>query len=95
MTLDVLDFIDSKGGKAEAIRESQKKRFGSKPEAVKLVDDVVRMYAEWVKMDYEVNQINKEINAIKRASAQRKRPKRTQMTSSHRRRSWMIRRRRK
>ncbi len=49
MTLDVLEFIDAKGGNAEAIRESQRKRFGSKPEAVEVVDDVVKMYAEWVK----------------------------------------------
>ena len=49
MTLDILEFIDSKGGNAEAIRESQRKRFGTKPEAVQIVDDVVRMYDEWVK----------------------------------------------
>ena len=49
MTLDILEFIDSKGGNAEAIRESQRKRFGTKPEAVQTVDDVVRMYDEWVK----------------------------------------------
>lgn len=49
MSLDLLEFIDSKGGNAEAIRESQRKRFGTKPEAVQVVDDVVRMYDEWVK----------------------------------------------
>ena len=44
MTLDVLSFIDSKGGNAEEIRESQRKR-GLPTE---IVDEVVRMYAEWV-----------------------------------------------
>jgi len=45
MTLDLLQFIDSKGGNAEEIRESQKKR----GESVELVDQVIEMYAEWVK----------------------------------------------
>ena len=45
MTLDVLHFIDNKGGNAEEIRESQKKRGLS----VELVDEVIQMYADWVK----------------------------------------------
>ena len=45
MTLDVLHFIDSKGGNAEEIRESQRKRGHS----VELVDEVIQMYADWVK----------------------------------------------
>lgn len=45
MTLDVLSFIDSKGGNAEEIRVSQQKR----GEPVEIVDQVIEMYAEWVK----------------------------------------------
>jgi len=45
MTLDILDFIDNKGGNAEAIRESQRKRGNS----VELVDEVIQMYHDWVK----------------------------------------------
>lgn len=45
MTLDVLEFIDNKGGNAERIRESQRKRGLS----VELVDEVIQMYTEWVK----------------------------------------------
>lgn len=45
MTLDVLHFIDNKGGNAKEIRESQKKRGLS----VELVDEVIQMYADWVK----------------------------------------------
>lgn len=45
MTLDVLHFIDSKGGNAEEIRESQRKRGNS----VEVVDEVIKMYADWVK----------------------------------------------
>ena len=45
MTLDVLHFIDGKGGNADEIRESQRKRGLS----VELVDEVIQMYADWVK----------------------------------------------
>lgn len=45
MTLDVLLFIDKKGGNAESIRESQRKRGLS----TEIVDEVVAMYDEWVK----------------------------------------------
>jgi len=45
MTLDVLSFIDNKGGNAEEIRESQRKRGHS----VELVDEIIQMYADWVK----------------------------------------------
>lgn len=45
MTLDVLYFIDNKGGNAQEICESQRKRGLS----VELVDEVIQMYADWVK----------------------------------------------
>ena len=45
MTLDVLHFIDNKGGNAEEIRESQRKRGLS----VEIVDEVIQMYTDWVK----------------------------------------------
>jgi hypothetical protein len=48
MTLDVTSFIDNKGGNAEEIRESQRKR----GESVELVDQVIEMYSEWVKSTY-------------------------------------------
>lgn len=45
MTLDVLHFIDNKGGNAQEIRESQRKRGLS----VEIVDEVIQMYQDWVK----------------------------------------------
>jgi hypothetical protein len=45
MTLDILSFIDNKGGNAEEIRESQRKRGHS----VELVDEIIQMYTDWVK----------------------------------------------
>ena len=48
MTLDVLHFIDNKGGNAQEIRESQRKRGLS----VEIVDEVIQMYQDWVKSAY-------------------------------------------
>ena len=45
MTLDVLHFIDNKGGNAAEIKDSQRKRGLS----VELVDEVIQMYTDWVK----------------------------------------------
>ena len=51
MTLDVLHFIDNKGGNAQEIRESQRKRGLS----VELVDEVIQMYADWVKSAHNMH----------------------------------------
>jgi hypothetical protein len=45
MTLDVISFIDGKGGNSEVIRESQRKRGHS----VEVVDEIIQMYQDWVK----------------------------------------------
>lgn len=71
MTLDVLDFIDKKGGNSELIRESQRKR--GLP--VEIVDEVIKMYTDWVSMDYEVNQLSKEINAVQKNIGLKKKAK--------------------
>ncbi|KAI6015194.1 serine-tRNA ligase [Pisolithus orientalis] len=71
MTLDVLSFIDSKGGSAEEVRESQRKR----GEPVELVDQVIEMYAEWVKMDFDVNGLSKQVNAVQKQIAAKKKAK--------------------
>ncbi|KAK7053033.1 Cytosolic seryl-tRNA synthetase [Paramarasmius palmivorus] len=69
MTLDILHFIDNKGGNAEEIRESQRKRGHS----VELVDEIIAMYAEWVKMDFDANNLSKQVNAVqKEISAKKK-----------------------
>nr|GAT45367.1 serine-tRNA ligase [Mycena chlorophos] len=71
MTLDVLHFIDTKGGNAEEIRESQRKRGHS----VELVDEVVQMYQDWVKMDFEANNVAKESNALQKQIGLKKKAK--------------------
>ncbi|EGO01097.1 hypothetical protein SERLA73DRAFT_179157 [Serpula lacrymans var. lacrymans S7.3] len=71
MTLDVTSFIDGKGGNSEEIRESQRKR----GESVELVDEVIQMYADWVKMDFETNALRKNINAVQKDIAAKKKAK--------------------
>ncbi|KAI4523102.1 hypothetical protein EV715DRAFT_194802 [Schizophyllum commune] len=71
MTLDVLHFIDSKGGNAEEIRESQRKRGHS----VELVDEVIQMYQDWVKIDFEANNLAKQVNALQKEIGQKKKAK--------------------
>ncbi|KIP04037.1 hypothetical protein PHLGIDRAFT_94039 [Phlebiopsis gigantea 11061_1 CR5-6] len=71
MTLDVLQFIDGKGGNAQEIRESQKKRGLS----VEIVDEVIQMYADWVKLDFEANNISKQVNAVQKEIAAKKKAK--------------------
>ena len=87
MTLDILHFIDNKGGNAEEIRDSQRKRGNS----VELVDEIIKMYTEWVKstsrlsrrismlnfgvhpVDYEINISRKRVNDVqKEISAKKK-----------------------
>ncbi|KAI0767420.1 serine-tRNA ligase [Fomes fomentarius] len=71
MTLDVLHFIDNKGGNAEEIRESQRKRGLS----VDVVDEVIQMYADWVKLDFEANNLAKEVNSVQKEIAAKKKAK--------------------
>ncbi|KIJ34246.1 hypothetical protein M422DRAFT_75866 [Sphaerobolus stellatus SS14] len=71
MTLDVLDFIPEKGGNPEAIRESQKKR----GHAVEVVDEVIELYNAWVKLDFELNGLKKENNALQKQIVARKKAK--------------------
>jgi len=71
MTLDILQFIDTKGGNAEEIRESQRKRGDS----VELVDEIIQMYSDWVKMDYESSQLSKKINALQKEIGAKKKAK--------------------
>ncbi|KAG8904303.1 Cytosolic seryl-tRNA synthetase [Tulasnella sp. 403] len=71
MTIDVLDLIAEKGGNPELVRESQRKR----GESVELVDEVIGMYAAWVKSEYELNQNNKRVNALQKEITAKKKAK--------------------
>ncbi|KAF8958967.1 hypothetical protein BDZ97DRAFT_1667771 [Flammula alnicola] len=71
MTLDILSFIDNKGGNAEEIRESQRKRGLS----VELVDEIIQMYTDWVKMDYDTNALRKKVNEVQKEISAKKKAK--------------------
>ncbi|KAI0246122.1 serine-tRNA ligase [Lactifluus subvellereus] len=71
MTLDVTSFIDNKGGNSEEIRESQRKRGHS----VEVVDEVIQMYQDWVKIDFEANGLSKQSNALQKQIGLRKKAK--------------------
>lgn len=71
MTIDVLDLITEKGGNPEIARESQRKR----GESVELVDEVIGMYQAWVKMEFELNQVNKQSNALQKEIGAKKKAK--------------------
>ncbi len=58
--LDINLFRTEKGGNPEVIRESQRKRCAS----VEVVDEVIALDAEWVKLRYDVDQLNKEARII-------------------------------
>jgi len=71
MTLDVTSFIDAKGGNSEEIRESQRKRGHS----VEIVDEVIQMYQDWVKIDFDANGLSKQSNALQKQIGLKKKAK--------------------
>lgn len=60
--LDILQFIEEKGGNPAVIRESQKKRGAS----VELVDEIIAEYKEWTKLRFVVDELNKKQNKIQK-----------------------------
>ena len=88
MTLDILHFIQAKGGNPDEIRESQRKRGLSE----EIVDEVAQMYADWVKrmcqsqicrspphissptttVDYEASTLAKSVNQVQKEIAAKK-----------------------
>ncbi|ORX79870.1 seryl-tRNA synthetase [Basidiobolus meristosporus CBS 931.73] len=69
--LDLNLFQAEKGGNPELIRESQRRRGAS----VEIVDEIIAMYDEWVKERFNLDQLNKEINAIQKSIGQKMKAK--------------------
>ncbi|GMF03189.1 unnamed protein product [[Candida] boidinii] len=63
--LDILQFIDEKGGNSEIIRESQKRRGAS----VELVDEIIQNYNDWTKIRFDLDELNKKQNKIQKEIA--------------------------
>ncbi|KIM24287.1 hypothetical protein M408DRAFT_331818 [Serendipita vermifera MAFF 305830] len=71
MTLDIHMFMKDKDGDPDAIRESEKKRYHN----VEVVDEVIALYEEWVKQYFQLNELNKKINAVQKEITAKKKAK--------------------
>ncbi|ORY95218.1 seryl-tRNA synthetase [Syncephalastrum racemosum] len=60
--LDINLLLEDRGGNPEAVRESQRRRGAP----VEIVDEIIALYKEWVKVSFQSDQKNKEINAIQK-----------------------------
>ncbi|WFD31202.1 serine--tRNA ligase [Malassezia sp. CBS 17886] len=60
-----------KGGNPELVRESQRKRFAS----VELVDEVLSMYKGWTGLEFQLNNMQQEVNAAQKAITAKKKNK--------------------
>ncbi|KAF2452322.1 seryl-tRNA synthetase [Lineolata rhizophorae] len=69
--LDVNDFIAERGGNPEKIRESQRRRHAP----VELVDEIMAMFEDHRKTQYEATQIGSQINAVQKEIGQKKKNK--------------------
>ncbi len=70
MGIDINLFRKDKGNDPEAIKELQRKRFKDQVE-IDRVDLIVDLDKSWRAKDYELNQLNKEINAIQKEIGQK------------------------
>lgn len=60
--LDIIQFIEEKGGNPEEIRRSQKARGDS----VELVDEIIADYKAWTKIRFDLDELNKEQNRVQK-----------------------------
>lgn len=69
--IDVQDFIKSRGGDPEKIKESQRKRGAS----VELVDEVASLFEDHRRTQYDASQIGTKINEIQKQIGAKKKAK--------------------
>ncbi|KAL8739277.1 MAG: hypothetical protein Q9181_000007 [Wetmoreana brouardii] len=69
--LDVVDFIQERGGDPKRIRESQRRRYA--PEEA--VDEVIALYEDHRKTKYEAQQVGSKINTTQKDIGQKKKAK--------------------
>ncbi|KAH3660464.1 hypothetical protein OGAPHI_007050 [Ogataea philodendri] len=60
--LDIIQFIEEKGGDPKAIRESQRKRGAS----VEIVDEIIQDYNNWTKLRFKLDELNKSQNKLQK-----------------------------
>lgn len=69
--LDINLFRVDKGGNPEVVKASQRKRGAS----VELVDEIIELDREWVKLRFEVDELNKEARQLQTTIAERMKAK--------------------
>lgn len=69
--IDLQQLQVEKGGNPEVVRESQRKRGAS----VELVDEVLGLYKEWVQLEFQLNNLQQEVNATQKAITAKKKNK--------------------
>lgn len=65
--LDINAFLVEKGGEPEKIKESQKKRGDS----TEIVDEIIADYKDWTKIRFDLDALNKELNALQKQIGQK------------------------
>ncbi|KAG7895520.1 hypothetical protein KL905_003771 [Ogataea polymorpha] len=65
--LDIIQFIEEKGGNPQAIRESQRKRGAS----VEIVDEIIKEYNDWTKLRFTLDELNKAQNKLQKEIGQK------------------------
>ncbi|PVH15954.1 serine-tRNA ligase, cytoplasmic [Candidozyma duobushaemuli] len=65
--LDINAFLAEKGGEPEKIKASQKKRGAS----VELVDEIIADYKNWTKIRFDLDALNKKLNALQKSIGQK------------------------
>ena len=65
--LDINAFLVEKGGEPEKIKESQKKRGDS----TEIVDEIIADYKNWTKIRFDLDALNKELNALQKQIGQK------------------------
>ncbi|KAJ2494209.1 Cytosolic seryl-tRNA synthetase, partial [Coemansia sp. RSA 2052] len=69
--LDINLFIAEKGGNPELIRESERRR-NAKPQ---LVDEIIEQYQDWTSARFELDEVNRGINAVQKEIGQKMKAK--------------------
>lgn len=65
--LDINAFLPEKGGEPEKIKESQRKRGAP----VELVDEIIADYKNWTKIRFDLDAVNKNLNALQKQIGQK------------------------
>lgn len=65
--LDINAFLADKGGEPEKIKASQKKRGAS----VEIVDEIIADYKNWTKIRFDLDALNKQLNALQKLIGQK------------------------